>query len=168
MTERIATSILGLLALAGTVLGSPAAARPEHDVTSQELVYRVPRMDAVAVRKDIAYKKTDAGALKLDLYYPVDFRESSLRPAVVFINGVGDQPGSKLKEWGPYRSWGRLIAASGWIAVTFEARGPFKESRPDIRDLFRYLRSDGAKLGVDADHIAAWVCSGNVYSASPS
>lgn len=167
MTGRIAASILGLLALAGTVQGSPAAASPEHDVTAQELVYRVPGMDAVAVRKDIAYKKTDAGALKLDLYYPADFREGSLRPAVVFINGVGDQPGSKLKEWGPYRSWGRLIAASGWIAVTFEARGPFKESRPDIRDLFRYLRSDGAKLGVDADHIAAWVCSGNVYSGLP-
>jgi dienelactone hydrolase len=166
MLRRPAAAVPLLFATA-IAPGAPGPARPEHDVTSQELVYRIPGMDAVSVRREVPYKKTDSGQLKLDLYYPADFREGSLRPAVVFVNGVGDQPGSKLKDWGPYRSWGRLIAASGWIAVTFEARGPYKESRPDIRDLFRFLQSDGARLGVDAGGLAAWACSGNVYSGLP-
>jgi len=48
MTARIAASILGILALAGTVQGSPAAARLEHDVTAQEVVYRVPGTTGVS------------------------------------------------------------------------------------------------------------------------
>lgn len=167
MFDRTLTAAALLLFLAGPAPALPAPPRPEHEITAQELVYQVPGMERVSVRKDIVYKKTGSGELKLDLYYPADFREGSARPAVVFINGVGDEPGSKLKDWGPYRSWGRLVAASGWIGVTFEARGPFTESRPDIRDLFRFLRSDGARLGIDADRIAAWVCSGNVLSGLP-
>jgi hypothetical protein len=152
--------------LAGGAEGRPSPPRPEHQVTAQELVYRVPGMDQVKVRRDIPFRRADAGDLTLDLYYPPDLREAA-RPAVVFINGVGDRPGSKLKDWGIYGSWGRLVAASGWIAVTHEARGPHTESGPQIRDLFRFLRSGGARLGLDANRIAAWVCSGNVLSGLP-
>lgn len=141
--------------------------RPEHEVTAQQLVYQVPGMEKALVLKNVAYKKTDSGELTLDLYYPADFKKGTTLPAVVFINGVGDLPGSKLKEWGPYRSWGALVAASGWVGVTFEARGPYNQSRPDIADLFKFLHSDGARLGVDASRIAAWVCSGNVFSGLP-
>src|SRR4029450_8157937 len=64
-----------------------------------------------------------------------------------------------------YKSWGRLVAASGWIGVTFDTRGPFLESGPDIADLLRFVRSpDGEKLGSQPARIAAWVCSGNVAS----
>jgi len=152
---------------ASTLAALPSPPRPEHNVTDQELVYQVPGMDKVAVKPGVPYKKTDAGELKLDVYYPADFREGARLPAVVFINGVGDQPDNHLKNWPVYRSWARLMAASGWIAVTFDARGPFDKSGIDIADLFRFLRSDGARLGVDADRIAAWVCSGNVVSGLP-
>ncbi len=141
--------------------------RPEHEVMAQQLVYQVPGMEKVLVLKNVTYKKTDSGELTLDLYYPPDFHKGSVLPAVVFINGVGDVAGSKLKEWEPYRSWGALVAASGWVGVTFEARGPYNQSRPDIADLFRFLHSDGARLGVDVNRIAAWVCSGNVFSGLP-
>jgi tetratricopeptide (TPR) repeat protein len=69
-----------------------------------------------------------------------------------------------LKEWPVYASWGRLVAASGWIAVTFDARGPYTNSSADIRDLFRFVRSDGGRLGIQKDRVAAWACSGNVPS----
>ena len=48
--------------------------------------------------------------------------------------------------------------------MTFEARGPNDQSARDIRDAFAFLRKEGASLGIDADRIAAWVCSGNVTS----
>jgi dienelactone hydrolase len=158
-------SVAALLASSASALPSPP--RPEHNVTDQQLVYQVPGMDKVAVKSGVPYKKTDSGELKLDIYYPADFRDGARVPAVVFINGVGDQPDNHLKDWPVYRSWARLMAASGWIAVTFDARGPFDKSAADIADLFRFLRTDGARLGVDADRIAAWVCSGNVVSGLP-
>ncbi len=142
----------------------PVKPNPVHDVTAQEVVYAVPGMDKVTVRRDVAFKNIDGGELKLDLYYPPGAKGP--QPAVVFINGVGDPapPGSKLKDWGIYRSWARLVAASGWIGVTFEARGPYDQSGPDIRDAFVFLRREAGSLGIDPGRIAAWVCSGNVMS----
>ena len=162
----LAAAVLTVIQLPGAAAGQNPP-RPEHEVTAQELVYQIPGMADVRVEKDVPYKKTEARELKLDLYYPKGFTPSATGtrlPAVVFINGVGDPPGAPLKEWGVYGSWGRLIAASGWIAVTFDARGPYTNTAPDIRDLFRFLRSDGARLGIRTDRIAAWVCSGNVFS----
>lgn len=161
-------AFLALGAIAATALPAPAPPpRPEHDVTAQDVVYRVPGMADVAVRADVPYKKADGGDLKLDLYFPPGARAGgALRPAVVFVNGVGDQPGSHLKDWGIYRSWGRLVGAFGFAAVTFDSRGG-DLARSDIRDLFAFLRSDGAGLGIDARRLAVWVCSGNVTAGLP-
>ena len=165
---RIAAGVLALTVVAtAQALPNPQAVdKTVHEVTAQEVVYAVPGMDRVVVRANVPFKKIEGGELKLDLYYPYppDAKKGEKLPAVVFINGVGDQPSSKLKDWGIYKSWGRLVAASGWIGVNFEARGPYDQSGPDIRDAFAFLRKDAANLGIDADRIAAWVCSGNVMS----
>ena len=159
------TAALPALVLASAPLAAQAPApNPLHDVTAQGVVYAVPGMDRVTVRRDVPYKTADGRELKLDLYYPPGQRADAKRPAVVFINGVGDRPGSMLKEWEIYKSWGRLVAASGWIGVNFEARG---NSASDIGDVFAFLRSNGAGLGVDSDRIGAWACSGNVTTGLP-
>ncbi len=158
MHDRLAAAVL-LGSLAAAARAVPLPPNPAHVVTEQEVVYAVPGMDRVTVRRDVPYGKAGGADLALDLYYPPDFREGSKRPAVVFINGVGDRPGSKLKEWGIYKSWGRLVAASGWIGVTFEARS---NSQEDIGAVFAFLRASADRLGVDADRIGAWACSGNV------
>ena len=163
MRHRLTAAVLGL-SLATAARAIPAPPNPVHDVTSQGVVYAVPGMDRVEVRRDVPYKKADGADLKLDLYYPPDHRAGTAAPAVVFINGVGDRPGSKLKDWGIYQSWGRLVAASGWIGVTFEARG---NSAADISDAFGFLRSHAAALDVDPDRVGAWVCSGNVTAGLP-
>ncbi len=122
---------LGLALAATSTAQTPP--NPAHEVTAQSVVYAVPGMDRVTVRQDVAYKKSGTEVLALDVYYPPGYREGTKLPAVVFINGVGDRPGSKLKGWGIYRSWGRLVAASGWIGVTFDARGPHDQSGPTSR-----------------------------------
>ena len=164
MLVRYAAAALALLVSAGAS-ALPLPPHPEHEVTAQDVVLKVPGMDRVTVKKNVPFKRTDAGSLRMDLYYPPDFKAGSRLPAVVFINGVGGRPREPgLKEWNIYASWGRLVAASGWIGVTFDTRGPFLESGPDILDLFRFVRSDGEKLGIQPDRIAAWVCSANVTS----
>ena len=164
----LARSTAAALALLVSVPASslPLKPQPEHEVTAQDVVYKVPGMDKVTVKANVPYKRTDTGSLRLDLYYPPDFRPGSRLPAVIFLNGVGGRRNEAgLKEWNIYKSWGRLVAASGWIGVTFDTRGPFLESGPDIADLLRFVRSpEGEKLGIQPDRIAAWVCSGNVAS----
>ena len=133
---------------------------PEHDVTEQSVVWVVPGLDRVAVRRDVPYKTDATKTLGLDVYSPPGARAGELLPAVVFINGVGDAEGRSLKDWGIYRSWARTVAASGWIAVTFASRGAQVEA--DVADAFAFLAKDGAKLGIDSKRIAAWACSANV------
>ena len=168
MTLRVlqAALLLAGWSTSQRALALPRTPRPEHEVTAQEVVYQVPGMDRVAVKANVPYKKVDGRELRLDLYYPLDFKEGSLRPAVIFVNGVGGSTDASLKDWGIYKSWGRLVAASGWIGVTFESRGggPSIDASPDIADLLRFVRSDGARLGIQADRVAAWMCSGNVTS----
>ncbi|HEY1251619.1 MAG TPA: hypothetical protein VGH97_10545 [Thermoanaerobaculia bacterium] len=167
--RRLSTALL-LAGCAAPVLGLPQPARPEHEVTAQGVVYEVPGMDRVTVETNVPYKRLDnldgGRELRLDLYYPPDFVEGSPRPAVIFVNGVGGRPDASLKDWGIYRSWGRLVAASGWIGVTFDVRGggPSIDSGPDIADLLRFVRSEGARLGIRTDRVAAWMCSANVTS----
>jgi len=134
---------------------------PEHEVNEQSVVWAVPGLDRVTVRPDVPFKTDGGVSLGLDLYYPADFRGGAPRPAVVFVNGVGgDRSGRQLKEWGIYKSWGRTIAASGWIGVTLSARR--EQVDADIADAFAFLASDGARLGIDPHRIAAWMCSANV------
>jgi len=164
--DRIFAAAAGALALAAAAAAQPD---PQHEVNAQDVVWVVPGLDRVTVRKDIPFKQAGPLTLGLDLYYPADFGAvegaGAKRPAVVFINGVGDGPrGGRLKDWGIYQSWGRTVAASGWVGVTFSSRGPSTESGPDIADLFAFLAKDGARLGIDTSRIAAWVCSANVTS----
>lgn len=133
------------------------------DISRKEVVYRIPGMDGVKVLRDIEYGAGDAGALKMDIYYPPDSKGGALLPAVVFVAGYPDpgfelKVGCKLKEMGSYVSWGRLTAASGVAAITYTNREP----AADIRTLLRYVRRHAAQLGIDENSIGLWACSGNV------
>src|SRR5215210_969808 len=91
----------------------------EH-ISKKRVVYRIPAMDAVNVRRDVEYRVTDAGSLTMDIYYPPGSKSESPTPAVVFVAGYPDPGfeaivGCKFKEMGSYISWGRLMAASGLI-----------------------------------------------------
>ena len=137
--------------------------RPEHDRLGFGVVETVPGMDEVVVRT-VVYKTVADRQLEMDVYAPPD-GASTPRPAVVFVNGVGDFPGQrKVRTWGQYTTWPRLIAASGMVAVTFDARGQ-EENVADVGDAFAYLRAHGRELGLDAARMAAWACSANVRSA---
>ncbi|MBI3450595.1 MAG: tetratricopeptide repeat protein [Acidobacteria bacterium] len=136
--------------------------KPEHDLTHYPILYETPAMAQVKVAADLPYKTIDGGALKMDVYSPPDAKAGSPLPAVVFINGVGDPPdgGPKVKSWGQYTSWPRLMAASGYVAVTHEARGP--DPNGDVADLMAYLEANGAKHGIDTARLGIWACSANV------
>jgi dienelactone hydrolase len=129
------------------------------------MVYRIPGMDAVEVRRDVEYRAADAaaGALTMDVYYPPGAKAGAPVPAVVLVAGFPDpgyeaKLGCKFKETGSSRSWGRLLAASGLAAITYTNREP----AADIHALLAHLRRTAAALGIDADRLGLWATSGNV------
>jgi hypothetical protein len=58
---------------------------PQNDITRKRVVYQIPGMDAVTIRRDVEYQATDAGGLTMDIYYPPDWKSGTRIPAVVFV-----------------------------------------------------------------------------------
>jgi hypothetical protein len=134
-----------------------------NDLVKKTVVYELPGMEDVAVRRDVVYQATGADPLRLDLYTPPG---EGRRPAVVFVSGYPDPGfeafvGRKFKELGAYTSWARLVAAAGLVGVTYTNREP----AADLAALLRYLRQDADALGIDPGRIGLWACSGNVPTA---
>jgi len=87
-------------------------------------------------------------------------------PAVVLVTGHKDSNiqaaiGCKLKDTEQYRTWGRLLAVSGLVAVTYANDEPEKDS---FRAL-DYLSKNARKLGIDIENLGIWSCSANVPNA---
>src|SRR5215475_6428149 len=138
-----------------------------HEITIKRVVYQIPGMDAVTIRRDVEYRVTDAGGLTIDLYHPPDSKGEARAPAVIFVNGYPDPGaqkiiGRKRKEMESCISWGRLTAASGLVAINYTTGN---EPATDIHALLQYVRQNAAVLGIDENRIGVWACSGNVPNA---
>ena len=139
----------------------------QHDhISKKRVVYTMPGMEAVAVRRDEEYRVIETGALTMDLYYPPDSTSGERRPAVMFVTGFSDTGaqrmlGCKQKEMGSYISWAQLASASGLVAITYANAEP----AADALSVLRYVRHHAAALDIDANRIGVWACSGNVPTA---
>jgi hypothetical protein len=135
----------------------------QNDISKKKVVYEMPGMDAVTIRQDVEYRKTDAGALTMDIYYPPDFKSGARTPAVVIVTGypgLGFEKiiGCKFKEMGSTVSWGQLIAASGLVAIAYTNIEP----AADLHALLDYVQQNSESLGIDETRIGLWSSSGNV------
>lgn len=159
-------SLLIVSALILCSIVSVTAQEPlELDVTKYGVVYRIPEMDQVKVRRNIQYATIGGSPKHFDLYMPPQTKSSELLPVIVFINGVGDFGDNKLKDWTIYVDWGNLAAAKGFAAMNFETdRDRAGES---IAAVFTYLDQHGKEHGIDASRIGTFACSGNVGQALP-
>src|SRR5947208_16477121 len=86
---------------------------PLEEVIRMRVVFNVPGMDAVTVRRDVEYKTADGQPLHMDVYSPSG--PTRPRPAVVLIHG-GPIPKLGAKNMGVFVSYGELLAASGFVA----------------------------------------------------
>jgi hypothetical protein len=136
--------------------------RPE-DFAKKEVVYRIPGMDSMSVRRDVEFPAADGDILTMDLYSPRDVKPGAKLSAVVFVAGYPDPGfermlGRKFKETGSSVSWARLAAASGLAAITYTNREP----AADLDALLRFVRQNAPSLGIDEKKIGLWASSGNV------
>ncbi|GAC1625474.1 MAG: hypothetical protein NVS4B7_15850 [Ktedonobacteraceae bacterium] len=140
----------------------------QNENVPKTIVYTIPNMEQVNVRKDITYKAVDGGELKMDVYYPGEYQNGSRLPAVIFVHGDGPAEFLKdIKDSAQYTGWGQLTAASGMIAVTFTHRSSEQLSKisavtSDIDDLIQFVCTHSESLGIDADALCLWTCSAGV------
>jgi dienelactone hydrolase len=135
-----------------------------HEITKKGVVYQIPGMDEVTVRRGIEYRTADAEALTMDIYYPPDASSGIRLPAVIFAIGYSDLGaqaflGCRFKEMESFISWGKLTAASGMLAITY-ATG--KDPVVDIQSVLEYIRQHADSLGIDEKRVGLWACSGHV------
>src|SRR5215212_2745209 len=157
-----------LVCLALLTLPATAAARQQptptptprvslRDLVMKPVVYSVAGMDKVSVKTNLKYTTVDNPNLLMDVYTPPGLAKGERRPAVIFIHGSAGAE-AKAKDWGIYISWGRLVAASGVVGVTFTHRlgypKPFlSDAAGDVDAAVNYVRANADALGVDRDRL---------------
>lgn len=142
----------------------PETARSPLDPTHWGVVYDHPSIANVRVTEDVPYLADDRGTLTIDLYVPSGAPPASGRPAVVFLNAIGDPPDDKVKDWEIYRSWPRLVAAHGMVGISMDADAP--RVQECLRGVFDFLRERGAEHGVDASRLGVYAASANVAGST--
>ncbi len=130
------------------------------------VVYDLPGMNNVIIKKDIPYQDIAGSSLTMDIYYPPDFDFQRKIPAVIIVLGYPDVAGQKLlgSEFRNYIqlvSWCKIISASNMAAIVYESVDPEK----DIVTLSNYLKTNENKLEIDINKIGAWTCSAHTPTA---
>jgi acetyl esterase/lipase len=138
----------------------------DGEVLRKPLVYAVPGMDQAAVHANLPYHTDADDALQMDVYLPPELPKGARRPGVLFIHG-GPVPSDlplRPKDWGVYRSYGQLMAASGLVGITFNHRyygmDHLEQAARDIQTAIVYVRALADVLSLDADRLALWAFSG--------
>ena len=127
------------------------------DLLTRRVHYNLPGMDAVEVRRDIAYTTPADAELTMDVYSPPGRLAPHGTPAVLLVPGF---PGA-VKRIGSFVSWAELIAASGLVAITCATRDPVADTEAALV----YVREHAVSLRVDPCRMGLWACSGHVPHA---
>lgn len=158
---------IGLVCVTNSAIAQTAPQtrqRSQLDGTVWGVVYDVPATRNVKVNRDVPFLSDSRGTLKMDVYAPPKMKTGEKRPAVVFINGIGDFGDGKVKDWEIYKTWARLIAANGFVGITMDADA--ERVPQSIQALFDTLEKNGAKHGIDAGKIGIYAASANVSQAT--
>ncbi len=134
--------------------------RSPLDSSGWGVVYDIPATKNVKVKPDVPY----SGSLTIDVYMPPDAKTGEKRPAVIFLNAIGDRPDSKVKTWEIYKSFPRLVAAHGIVGISMDADGT--KIQENLRSLFNFLENDGAKHGIDSNRLGVYAASANVTQSA--
>ncbi|MGH9591859.1 MAG: alpha/beta hydrolase, partial [Bryobacteraceae bacterium] len=128
------------------------------------VVYRLPGMENVRVIENMNYSETQNPHLLMDAYVPAGLPAGVRPPVALLIHGAGSVE-YNAKNWGIFRSWGRLIAAAGMVGVTFTHRLGYpkpllREGAADLRNAIEFVRASANSWNADADRMALVAWSG--------
>lgn len=103
------------------------------------------------------YKTTPQGDLRINLYFPPDWRDTDRRPAIVFFFGGSCATGSPVQ----YATTAEYFATRGLVAASAEYRiesihhTPPEACAEDAKSAIRWLRMNARRLGIDVGRVIA-------------
>ena len=131
------------------------------DAHQYGVVLEHPGMQQVVVKPDVRYLDDAKGQLHMDVYLPPGLKKQEKRPAIVFLNAIGDAVGErKVKSWGIYASWPRLMAANGYIGISMESDGT--RIQESLQGIFDFIAKNGDAYHIDAAKLGVYAASANV------
>ena len=169
MNNKIISSFT-LMMCAGTLIANCGLAQSNagdnfFDPLSFGVVLDHAAMKDVIVKKDIVYLEDNKGSLRMDVYLPPKLKANERKPAIIFLNAIGDDSGQrKVKSWGIYTSWPKLMAAYGYVGISMEADGA--RIQESIKALFNFLDISGNKFGIDKNRLGVYAASANVRQSA--
>jgi acetyl esterase/lipase len=143
---------------------TPQSLKDNKPDLSKRIVYAIDGMDRVVVTRDLVYKSEGDTKLLMNVYAPPKLANDARLPVVLFVHG-GPIPADMMvpTQWGLLTSYGELVAASGFVAVTFNHRflsqNDYSRSQSDVKAAIEYVRSHAKELHVNEDRIAVWIFS---------
>ena len=75
---------------------------PPPPITEMRVVYKVPGMDQVQVRRNVVYRTVGETRLELDVYGPSAPAGAARRPLVLLVHGGPVPAGARPKDWGMF------------------------------------------------------------------
>jgi hypothetical protein len=140
----------------------PATTSPTKSNFTNPLVYDLPEMYDVNV-ETVQYPTINgtSDTLLMDIFYPPDRKPTELLPAIVLVNGFPKNVHWNNRTSLSFPSWGRLIAASGLIAVAYDTR-----NENDLEAVINNIQQKGADLGIDGSKLGFWSASSSSGLAS--
>jgi acetyl esterase/lipase len=154
-----------ILAISAAAHAQGARQKTFEERVNAPLVLTLPRMNEVKVLTDQRYASSNDPNLLMDVYLPPDLKADERLPVVMLVHGgTGGGSASRPKDWGFYKSWGRLIAASGYVAVTFThrlgyARPQLAEAAQDVGEAIDHVRANARRFNADSERMALTVFS---------
>ena len=143
-----------LLTVWGVAAAVPAVAAEPVKLTGGKNTKFPPVMSGAT--KEI-YKRVGNTDLALYIYQTADHKPADRRPAIVFFFGGGWNAGSAAQ----FEYQCQYLASRGMVAVAADYRVRTRnksqaiDSVRDAKSAMRYVRTHAARLGIDAERIAA-------------
>jgi dienelactone hydrolase len=136
----------------------------DNPIAKRPVVLELPGMDAVSIERGLSYGSAGPHR-RFDVYRPAE-RASAALPAVLFVTGYADAGakkmfGCRLMDLAAYTCWARLVACMGLVGILYENEEP----GADARAVLEHVRTNAKALGVDAQRLGLWSCSGNAPNA---
>jgi dienelactone hydrolase len=135
-----------------------------------------PAPEVSRVSKDVRFASVDSSNLLMDVYRPSS--GTGPFPAVIFYSLYWPSEGPSARgsnDW--YKSWARLAAANGIVAIVPDLRAepgtgnadkPARAAGDDFPRLVHHLVDHASEYGLDADRIAVFAESGATWAALPA
>ncbi|MBL7846485.1 MAG: hypothetical protein JNL40_03375 [Cyclobacteriaceae bacterium] len=138
---------------------------PLFDARHWGVVLEHPAMKNVIAKKDVTFWKDEKSTLAMDVYMPPGLKAGEKRPAIIFLNGIGDGPAGQpsVRNWMIYSTWPQLVAAYGFIGISPGADG--SRIQESFKFLFNYLKESGATFHIDSEQLGVYAASANTTEA---